>query len=327
MHEMTLRGTPSQMGQQHGAVMAQAGLELPTPDAALLKLGNDCEQTAIQHTPQLVEEMRAFADAIHIPYDTLKTFTLTVQLQQTMPSCSVVAVMPERSANGKLMVGRNYDFSYAIAEGATTYKTYPDAGYAHTGSSDIWIGREDGMNEHGLFVAMSATFIQGVQPGLPFWFIVRHMLETCKTVDEALAWIQSVPHSQSRNYMLADGKKAVVAEASLNGVYVREAEEGVLVMTNHPAHPELKPQVSFVPPDSHMRYDRLRMETDQKVTLDDMKTALNDRKSGVCAHGLFDGQGFGTLWSVIAYPGDRQLAIAQGTGDNQGTMVYTDYRL
>lgn len=178
-----------------------------------------------------------------------------------------------------------------------------------------------------MFVAMSATFINGVQPGLPFWFIVRHLLEFCATVDEAIDWIKAVPHSQSPNYMLADSHKAVVAEASIHGVSIREPEDGVLVMTNHPAHPDLKAQASFVPNDSNLRYDRLRTLPDSGITLDDMKTALNDRKNGVCAHAQFDGQGFGTIWSVIAYPADRTLAIAPGTGNNEGTMTYRSYSL
>jgi predicted choloylglycine hydrolase len=156
---------------------------------------------------------------------------------------------------------------------------------------------------------------------------VRHILEYCITVDEAVKWIQAVPHSQSRNYMLADATKAVVVEATIDGVYIREPEDGVLVMTNHPAHPQLVKQVNFVPDDSLMRYTRLRTLSDNSITLDDIKAALNDRKNYVCAHHQFDGQFFGTIWSVIACPEEHQLAIAPGTGDNEGVMEYRSYRL
>lgn len=328
MHEITLSGSPDQMGAQHGALMAEIGLEVPSLGPAFAKLADGCEQAATRHTPELVEEMRAFADAAHIPYETLRTFTLTVPLQQTMPSCSVVAVMPERSANGKLLVGRNYDFAYNVSqEGATIYRTHPVEGHAHIGSSDIWIGREDGVNDAGLFAAISATFIPGVQAGLPFWFIVRHVLEHCDTADEAIEWIRSVPHSQSRNYMLADSRQAAVVEASIDGVRIRRPENGILVMTNHPLHPDLAARTAFVPGDSPVRYDRLRALPDASITRDDVKAALNDREHGVCAHAVFDGESFGTIWSVIGYPEERRLAIAPGTGDGAGEMEYRDYRL
>lgn len=325
MHELTLRGTPTQMGTAHGALMAQNELQLPQLAPDMVKLAAECAEVTNQYAPEFIEEMRAFAEAARVPYDTLKTFTLTIPLQQTMPSCSVVAVMPERSADGKLMVGRNYDFAYNISwDDATTFHTYPEQGYAHTGNSDIWIGREDGLNEAGLFVAMSATFIPGVKAGLPFWFIVRGLLERCATVEEAVALIQSMPHAQSRNYMLADATRAIVAEASIDGVYIHEPEDGILVMTNHPAHPELKGR-GFAPEDSPVRYKRLRTLSTDGVTQDDMQIALNDRENHVCAHFNVDGQPFGTIWSMIAWPERRQLAIARGTGDNEGTMTYRSY--
>jgi predicted choloylglycine hydrolase len=327
MHETTLRGTHAQMGTQDGEIAAKIGMQLPAPEIAMLDLANRCERVAMQHTPELVEEMHAFADAAHIPYDTFKTFVLTVPLQQTAPSCSVFAVMPERSANGKAMVGRNYDFMYDISwEAATTYKTYPSTGHAHIGNCDIWIGREDGMNDAGLFVAMSATFLRGVQPGLPFWFIVRHLLEMCTTVDEALDWISAVPHSQSRNYMLADSTRALVVEGSIEGVRVREPQNGVLVMTNHPLHPDFAAR-AYAPDDSAMRYNRLCTLPPRGVTWNDMQEALGDRANRVNAHDTYDGQAFGTIWSVIACPANRRFGIAQGTGKEEGTMTYREYSI
>jgi len=328
MYQLTLRGTPAQIGQQHGAIMAKVGPQLPPTNPQMMAFAEACEKIALQVTPAFVEEMRAFAEAAQLNYDTLKSMMLAMPVQQNVPSCSVVAVMPERSADGKLMIGRNYDFSYGISwDAATTFSTYPANGHAHIGNSDIWIGREDGLNDAGLFVAMSATFLPGVQAGIPFWFIVRHLLEHYTTVDEALAWIRSIPHSQSRNYMLADADKAVVVEASIEGVYIREPQDGVLVMTNHPVHPALAAKNPFRPDDSPIRYDRLRVLSGREVTLDAMQTALNDRENYVCAHGTVFDQPFGTIWSVIARPEDRHLAIAQGTGDNEGTMTYRDYAI
>lgn len=328
MQQLTLRGTPAQMGEQHGAMMAKLELQLPPTNPELMAFADACEKIVLQYTPELVEEMRAFAEAAQLPYDALKSMMLAMPVQQNVPSCSVVAVMPERSADGKLIIGRNYDFAYDISwDAATTFSTHPADGHAHVGNCDIWIGREDGLNEIGLFVAMSATFLPGVRPGIPFWFIVRHLLEHCATVDDALTWIQSTPHSQSRNYMLADADKAVVVEASIEGVYIREPQDGVLVMTNHPVHPALAAQNPFHPEDSPIRYDRLRVLSGSAVTMDVMRTALNDRNNSVCAHGTVYGQPFGTIWSVIACPQDRHLAIAQGTGNNEGTMTYRDYAI
>jgi hypothetical protein len=214
-------------------------------------------------------------------------------------------------------VGRNYDFFHDISEEpATTYRTYPEGRYASLGDCDIWIGRDDGLNEAGLFVAIAATNLPGLQPGLTFWLVVRMLLDHCATVDEGLALIQSVPHPQSRNFLLADcSGKAAVAEATIDGAEVREPEDGLLVMTNHAVCPALAGKESFVPPDSHPRYNRLceLLGGDKLVDVEDVKQALRDHEGFVCSHGVHSpDRKLGTLWSVVGHPGERQLDIAAG---------------
>lgn len=325
MYEVTLQGTPAQMGRTHGALLRNLP-PLPT-DPRWKAIAVASEAYCREYVPEFIVETEALAAAAGQERDGFVAFTLCASLGQTIPSCSVVAVLPERSATGKVLVGRNYDFDFGISwEGATTYHTRPENGYAHVGNCDIWVGREDGLNEVGLFVGMSATFVPGAQPGLPFWFVVRAALERCATVDEARAWIESVPHTQSRNYMLADGETAVVIEATIDGCFVREAENGVLAMTNHPLHPAL---VARQPAsgDSARRYARLRALDQGKVTAASLQATLNDRASGLCAWEKWEKSTYGTIWSVVAEPGAGRFALAHGTEENHGTMIYHDLSL
>lgn len=323
MQELILRGTPAQMGETHGALLRSMP---PLPyDPRWSSIATQVEEQSRRYVPELVEETEALARAAGLDPEPFMAFTLCASLGQTLPSCSVVAVLPERSTTGKLIVGRNYDFDFGISwDAATTYRTYPDKGYAHIGNADIWVGREDGLNEAGLFVAMSATFLPGAKPGLPFWFVVRGALERCATVEEARAWIESVPHAQSRNYMLADREHALVIEATIDGCYVREPHDGVLAMTNHPAHPALVARNVPAPDDSQRRYARLRALDAAPVAVDDVKAALNDRPSGLCAWAKWDNATFGTIWSVVACPEDGQFALAQGTEENHGSMRWRE---
>jgi hypothetical protein len=264
-------------------------------------------------SPELLEEMRALAEAASIDYDALATISITAPLSQTgFSSCTVFAVMPERTADSRLIFGRNYDFAYDMPP-SVAYRTYPEGRYASLGCCDIWIGREAGLNEAGLFVGISATMLPGYQPGLTFWFVVRMILDRCATVDDGLALIQSVPHAQSRNFLLADRSgKAVVAEATIDGVEVREPEDGLLVITNHAASPALAGQAAFVPPDSHPRYDRVRelLGGSEPVDVDAVKATLRDHEGFVCAHWP-DGTG-GTLWSLVGHPDRRAFELTEG---------------
>jgi hypothetical protein len=316
MHQVELRGSYEQMGQQQGRSLK--GMTLPSPDPKMLRFAKQCEKIVEQHAPELLDEIRGLAEAAEVNYDALMTMTLTVPFDPAeVPGCSVLAVTPERSADGRPIVGRNYDFFHDISEEpATTYRTYPEGSYASLGDCDIWVGRDDGLNEAGLFVAIAATMLPGLQPGLTFWLVVRLLLDHCTTVDEGLALIQSVPHPQSRNFLLADcSGKAAVAEATLGGIEVREPEDGLLVMTNHAVCTAWAGKEIFVPLDSHPRYNRLRelLGGDKLVDVKDVKQALRDHEGFVCSHGMHSPERkLGTLWSVVGHPGERQLDIAAG---------------
>ena len=316
MHQIELRGSCEQIGRQQGRLLK--GMTFPPPDPKVLRFAKRCEEVVGQYAPELLDEMRGLAEAAEVDYDALMTCTLTAPFEtQDVPGCTVLAVLPERTVDGRLIVGRNYDFFHDISEkGATTYRTYPEGRYASLGDCDIWVGREDGLNEAGLFMGIAAFFLPGVQPGLTFWLIARLVLDRCATVDEGLELIQRVPHASSYTYLLADrAGKAAVVEPTVEGVEVRYPEDGLLVMTNHAVCPRWAGREAFVPSDSHPRYNRLRqlLGGDKLINAEDVKQALRDHEGLVCSHGAhFPDRKFGTLWSVMGQPSERQLDIAAG---------------
>ncbi len=316
MHQVELRGSHEQMGRQQAQRLM--GWTPPPPEPKMLRFAKQCEEMMDQYAPELLDEMRGMAEASGVDYDTLMTLTVTAPFElQDVASCTVLAVTPERSADGRPIVGRNYDYFCDVSkEGATTYRTYPEGGYASLGDCDIWVGREDGLNEAGLFVGIAAFFMPGTQPGLTFWFINRLLLDRCATVDEGLATLHELPHAGSWTYLLADRSgKVAVAEPTVEGVEVRHPEDGLLVMTNHAVCPAWAGKEDFVPPDSHPRYNRLRdlLGGEALVDVEDVKGALRDHEGLICSHGEhFPDREFGTIWSLAGRPGDRQLDIAAG---------------
>ncbi len=314
MFNLTLKGTPKEMGIMQGSAIAAIDFPLPPVQQKQKALVQACMAALQQHTPAIAQELQAFVAASGKNADEITALSIAAPFEQTMPACSLVAVLPERSASGRMMIGRNYDWTYDAKPRLTHYKTYPEKGYAHMGNCDIWLGRSDGLNEHGLFVGMSASFISGVKPGITFWYVVRHLLETCRNTTEALAVIASLPHAQNRNYLLADESgQAVVVETTVDGIAVRQPQDGIVAATNHPVHPSLAGKAAFVPQDSHSRYERMMALTKIKgsISLDDLRTAMNDRPSGLHAHGVVFGQPYGTLWSWLGELDGRRLGMAE----------------
>lgn len=318
MHQLELRGSCVDMGRQQG--LALRGLPLPPPDARMVRFARQCEEALAEHAPELLEELRAVAEAgelEHEPFLTLSTTAPFDPADVPASNCTVVAVLPERTTDGRPIVGRNFDFFHDVSEeSATTYRAYPAGRHASVGNCDIWVGREDGLNEAGLFVGQAAFFMRGLQPGLTFWFIVRLLLDRCATVGEALELIQRVPHAASWTYLLADASgQAVVVEPTVEGIELRYPEDGLLVLTNHAVCARWAGREGFVPPDSRPRYNRLRqlLGGKDKVGVEEVRQALRDHRGKVCSHGEHvPRRKFGTLWSIVGRPGERQLEIAAG---------------
>ncbi len=317
MNQITLKGNYAEMGESHGLVLKNLGISLPPAEmfdqAGLLE---PCLQIAEREAPELMLEARALAECAGLEERSVLALLLTAPLAQTLPTCSLVAITPDRSSSSRMLIGRNYDFTYAESRHtATSYLTQPDDALAHVGNADVFIGREDGLNAAGLFVGMSASFLPGVKPGLAFWLIVRLLLDRCASVAEALDLIQSLPHAQSRNYLLADETgEAVVVEATIHGCHLRYPKEGVLAATNHVLSDPIRGHEMFIPDSSPSRLAKLESlaESDQKIALKDVQTALNDRESGLNAHAEIFGQPFGTIWSLMAeLDGRTQIQVAE----------------
>ncbi|MBN1661516.1 MAG: hypothetical protein JXA93_24195 [Anaerolineae bacterium] len=316
MFRVELRGSYADMGRQQA--LPRDVWSPPPPDPKVLCFAKQCEEHLALHGPELLEEMRGFAEASGIDYDTFLTFVTTTPFDpDEMRACTVVAVLPERTVDGRTIVGRNFDFFHDVSEqGATTYLTYPDERHASAGNCDIWVGREDGINEAGLFFGQAAIFMPGLQPGLTFWYIGRLLLDRCATVDEGIELLYRVPHAASWTYLLADARgNAAVVEPTIEGIEVRYPEDGLLILTNHAVCPRWAGREAFVPPDSHPRYERLRafLGGSHAITVDTVKAAMRDHEGLVCSHGAhFPDRKFGTLWSVVGQPGERMLHVAAG---------------
>lgn len=320
MEKLVLRGTYREMGCRQGCLLKEAGFRVPPPEEKMLDFARRCGEHMDRFAPDLMEELIGISEGAGIDPDALLTLSITAPYDPddvVTSMCTVVAVLPERTSCGHTLVGRNFDFFKDVSEeGATTYLTYPGKGYASIGNCDIWVGREDGINEAGLFVGQAAFFRQGLQPGLTFWFIVRLLLDRCATVDEGLDLITRLPHAASWTYLLADaGGNAAVVEPTIDGIEIRYPEDGILVLTNHAVCPRWVGQETFIPPDSHIRYNRLRklLGADRHVDIQSMRSAMRDHEGLVCSHGAhFRNRRFGTLWSVVGDTAERHLDIAAG---------------
>jgi predicted choloylglycine hydrolase len=109
--------------------------------------------------------------------------------------------------DGVPMLVRNYDYAPSRFEGVIWSTQLVKR---VLGMSDCLWGLLDGMNEDGL--ALSLTFggrrVLGDGFGIPI--VMRYVLETCSTVDDARATLARLPYALSHNVTLVDASGAVL---------------------------------------------------------------------------------------------------------------------
>lgn len=231
-------GTYYEMGYQYGTILYKHGYRVPEQSKEKIDFGRKCEKEVKRVFPEVLEEIQGFADACHASYEQLAALILGVGcLDLPNFACSVFATF-----NGSdVMFGRNYDFYYRFKEYAESYMTCPKEGYWSIGHSDIFVGREDGVNEKGLAIAMTGV-IGTIKPGINFPLAIRCILDKCARAEEAIKTLSDAHFSTLSNYLLTDrNSDMAVVEASPEKVSVRRPEGGddFIVCTNHFVHPEM----------------------------------------------------------------------------------------
>jgi predicted choloylglycine hydrolase len=315
------------MGLRYGTALRRHGFKLPEVSAQSLELGEACEVEVRKHFPEVLEEIRGFADGCQLSYEPLRSFILTVGLAEPPKQCSLFSV----ADSSKVMFCRNYDFYYRFGKYTESYLTAPKNSYKSLGTTDVFIGREDGVNENALAVGISSVSSSATGPGMTFVLAVRYILDKCKSVQEATEFLTRIRFATASNYLLADRSGSMLVVEAANGkVNVRKPESGArfVVATNHFVSDEMRgvENVDKRPPDSEKRYDAITRALSQAtggIEQKAIKDILSDHTGLVCSH--IETIQLGTLWSIIANL--TKLKILRAEGHPCNTKFQQDTRL
>ncbi|TDP04135.1 C45 family autoproteolytic acyltransferase/hydolase [Flavobacterium sp. 245] len=183
--------------------------------------------------------------------------------------CSSFAAWGEKSEDGNLILGRNFDFyvNDAFAENKIIAFIKPEQG--HNFMMVAWpgmIGAVSGMNQQGLTVTINAAKSEiPMSAKTPISILTREILQHASTIDEAIAIAKkrSVFVSESIMVGSAQDNKAVLIEVSPKKMDVYEMpNSNQLICSNHfqseTFKNEKRNQTQIA--DSHSEYRFERME-------------------------------------------------------------------
>lgn len=192
----------------------------PRAENALTEEGKTAEGAASArhlfktHMPELVPTLDQLIAQVDRPRG--ETFLTLAAIRPFFAGCSQVG------GDGTLL--RNYDSDLDDVDGIIVRSRLLRP---VIGTQDAGWGLLDGMNDAGLAVSLTfgGRYVHGPGFGLPI--VLRYLLETCDTVDQALAKLASMPVPIPQNVTLVDADTAVTVYTLKPPLYQLHYAEGL----------------------------------------------------------------------------------------------------
>ncbi len=311
-----LKGTPEQMGRQHGVLLrdhvaANVRFLLREGEDQAVRLGNlvvTRPQMAVvlrkafaDKVPEpYLREMRALAEGAGLPADQVIACNLIPELFH----CSGFALLKKATADGKLYHGRVLDYmiDQRLQEHAVLILQEPDGKVPFANVSYAgFIGSVTGMNAEQVSIGEMGGGGVGMWNGVPMAFLVRRVLEEARTLDQAVAVFKDNPRTCEYFYVIADAR----ADAAV-GIWA--VPDKVEVLGPGEAHALLPTPVA----------DTVLLSAgDRYRTLAERVREGHGRFTAASALRLMDAPVAmkGNLHDALMVPGDGVLYVANATAD------------
>jgi predicted choloylglycine hydrolase len=154
-----------------------------------------------------------------------------------LTGCSQAAVLP----GGPALV-RNYDWDYRLFDAVVARTAY--AGRRVIGMLDCLWGLLDGVNDAGLAVSLTFGGRPQVGEGFGIPLVIRYVLQTCQTTEEAMRVLRRIPVHMSYNVTALDraGQRATAYLAPDRPAHVTS----LAVATNYQGKVEWAPYAAAI---------------------------------------------------------------------------------
>lgn len=219
-----LKGSPEEMGRQHGVLMRRQVHELVDKILYGIGVGSSFEkgrwffgeieeaQRRIEPfiDPRYLREMDAIALATNLDKEELRLANFFPELFH----CSGFAVFGRATVDGRLYHGRVLDYlrGVGLERNAVVIVHQPNYGHAWVNVSyGGFVGSVTAMNEKRISIGEMGGRGEGHWDGKPMAQLVREVMEKASTLDEAVAIMRRGPRTCEYYYVIADGnaKQAV----------------------------------------------------------------------------------------------------------------------
>lgn len=164
------------------------------------KFAKECLPIYEKYYPEILEEIKGLAKGQNSSYEDFYTFLLSMYCFEFNNHCTCIAVKDKNN----IFFGRNSDFLVSLEKLYMNCLYNLDNAYAFNGNTTAFIEIEDGINEYGLAVGLTFIYPTTIKAGFNAGMLVRYLLEKCKTTDEAISLLKSIPIASQQTITIAD---------------------------------------------------------------------------------------------------------------------------
>jgi isopenicillin-N N-acyltransferase-like protein len=240
--------------------------------------------------------------------------------------CTSFAVTPERSAEGHMVLGQNWDWVPVAREVCVLLEVQRDDEPSFATLVEAGMLAKVGMNDAGLGLCTNTLVSErdANRPGVPYHIMLRALLGA-DSVDRAQRILGSVERALSANYLLADKSgRAVNFETIAGGsaqIHATVPQNGLIAHSNHFLSPDFRVIDAFVANSPHSltrladMWEGLRQSS--RPSIGQLQQALRSHRhapNGVCSHP-----------DPAAHPVYARTTVASFIADlTAGTFWFTD---
>lgn len=322
-----LKGTPEEMGRQHGTLMKRKVRHLV--DQMLYGVGvgssfdkgvwffGEIESAQKRVAPftdaRYFREMDALADAGGLPREEVRLANFFPELFH----CSGFAVFGKATVGGKMYHGRILDYlrGMGLEQNATVIVFQPDQGNAWVNVGYAgFVGSVTAMNEKHISIGEMGGRGEGNWDGKPMAQLVREVMEKANTLEEAVAIMRKGPRTCEYYYVISDAKsKRAVGIAA-----TPEKFETIWPGDSHPLLPHGTPDTVLM--SAGDRYEALAQRVKAGYGKFDAQGARDLMKRPVCMTS--------NIHSVLFEPETLDFWVANADSENPAAHTrYTHYNL
>ena len=322
-----LKGTPEEMGKQHGTLMKKEVHHLV--DRVLYGVGvgssfekgrwffGEIENAQKRLSPfigeRYVREMNAMAEAAGLHPQEIRLANVFPELFH----CSGFSLFGSATADGQMYHGRILDYlkGMGLEQNAVVIVTQPDKGNAWVNCGYAgFVGSVTAMNEKHLSIGEMGGRGEGNWDGKPMAQLLREVMENCDTIEQAVEVFKKSPRTCEYYYVISDAK-------SMKACGLACTPEKVEIIWSGEAHPQLPNAIKdAVVLSAGDRYEELarRVQTQHgKLTADSARELMT---RPVCMNS--------NIQSVLFAPKSLDFWVANADANNVASHTrYTKYNL